>query len=42
MSGAAQARIRRLPSGMWIAVEIPDAGPPGIALSIYHDGLMKR
>jgi len=41
MSGQADARIRRLPSGAWIAVEIPGEGPTGIFVSIYHDEWMK-
>ena len=41
MSGQADARIRRLPSGAWIAVEIPGDGPTGIFVSIYHDEWMK-
>jgi len=41
MSGKAQGRLRRTPSGIWIAVEIPSEGPPGIFVSIYPDEWMK-
>ena len=41
MSGKADARIRRLPSGAWIAVEIPAEGPTGIFVSISPDEWMK-
>jgi hypothetical protein len=41
MSGKADARIRRTPSGAWIAVEIPGEGPSGIFISIYPDEWMK-
>jgi hypothetical protein len=35
MSGKAEAWIRRLPSGAWVAVEVPPEGPVGIFVSIY-------
>jgi hypothetical protein len=37
MSGKADARVRRLPSGAWMAVEFPGDGPAGIFVSLYPD-----
>jgi hypothetical protein len=41
MSGKADARIRRTPAGVWMAVEIPGDGPRGIFVSIYPDDWLK-
>jgi hypothetical protein len=42
MIGKAEAWVRRLPGGAWIAVEVPPEGPIGIFISIYPDAWLAR